>query len=140
MFAARVVEAIARGKDGPEPNGALRAAEREPLRLPDRPGWSSDDSQPPPVAKRREALQRAMTAQAGVVRDAGSLARAGAAAAALLAGPDVSDREGRELRNLAEVGRALALAASVREETRGCHTRTDFPQTAPALAHRLVIA
>ncbi len=35
--------------------------------------------------------------------------------------PQAPDR-GRELRNLAEVGRALAFAAYVREETRGWHT------------------
>ena len=140
VFAARVVEAIARGKDGPEATGALRATDVEPLQLSERAdGRGPAEGHPPPVATRRETLQRAMSAHAGVVRDAGSLARAAAAAADVLSWPEAPDRESRELRNLAELGRALALAASAREETRGCHTRTDFAATAPALAHRLVI-
>jgi L-aspartate oxidase len=138
VFAARVVEAIARGKEGPEATGALRLAGGRPLRLPTTPA-ARTDADPPPVAKRREALQHALSAHAGVVRDADSLARAAEAIEGVLVWPEGPDRESRELRNLAEVGRALCLAASVREESRGCHTRTDFPETSPALVHRLVI-
>ncbi|HEX2192754.1 MAG TPA: FAD-binding protein, partial [Acidimicrobiales bacterium] len=138
VFAARVVEAIARGKERPEPTGALRAAEAQPLPLPPPPGPVAE-AEAPPVAKRREALQQAMSTHAGVVRDAGSLDRAAAAAGEVLSRLPTADRESCELRNLAEVGRALALAASVREETRGCHTRTDFPDTSPSLARRLVV-
>ena len=141
VFAARVVEAIARGKEGPEASGALRAAEgTERLRVPDPEGRNAYAPPPPPVANRREALQHAMSTHAGVVRDARSLVRAAAAAADVLSWPEVPDREACELRNLAEVGRALVLAASTREETRGCHTRTDFPEASPALARRLVLA
>ena len=138
VFAARVVEAIARGKDGPDATGALRPASGPPLRLPPPPAPRTDGA-PPPAAKRREALQHALSAHAGVVRDATSLAAATTATVDALAWPEEPDRESRELRNLAEVGRALCLAASVREESRGCHTRTDFPETSPELAHRLVI-
>jgi L-aspartate oxidase len=45
-----------------------------------------------------------------------------------------------EVRNLATVGAALVAAAAAREESRGCHTRTDFPETVPALARRFVIS
>jgi len=45
-----------------------------------------------------------------------------------------------EVRNLATVGAALVAAAAAREESRGCHTRTDFPDTAPAMARHLVIS
>ena len=141
VFGARVVEAIARGKEGPDATGALRAVEEaQALRLPDRPGVAGcAEGQPLPVAKRREALQHAMSAHAGVVRDAGSLARAVGAATDVLSWPEAPDRESRELRNLAEIGQALGLAASARRETRGCHTRTDFPERSPALVRRLVI-
>ena len=46
--------------------------------------------------------------------------------------------EREELRNLATVGWALLPAAGAREESRGCHTREDFPDTDPALRVRLV--
>jgi L-aspartate oxidase len=82
-----------------------------------------------------------MTAHAGVVRDAISLAEAerqlGAASSALDASDD--HRSAWEARNLLAVGAALVAAACAREESRGCHTRTDFPDTDPALARRLVI-
>ncbi|MGH9265066.1 MAG: L-aspartate oxidase, partial [Acidimicrobiales bacterium] len=45
-----------------------------------------------------------------------------------------------EVGNLATVGAALVSVAVAREESRGCHTRTDFPGTSPALAKRFVLA
>jgi succinate dehydrogenase/fumarate reductase flavoprotein subunit len=43
-----------------------------------------------------------------------------------------------ELANLADVAAALVAAATAREESRGAHTRADFPGTDPSLACRLV--
>ena len=43
-----------------------------------------------------------------------------------------------ELRNLAVVARAAVDAALRREESRGAHTRDDFPDTSAAFAHRIV--
>ncbi|MDQ6797461.1 MAG: L-aspartate oxidase, partial [Actinomycetota bacterium] len=92
-------------------------------------------------AKARERIQAAMTSCAGVARDAGSLADAHRHLVAAGSALDPADgsREGCETRNLLTVGSALVLAADARQETRGCHTRTDFPATEAALAHRLVI-
>jgi L-aspartate oxidase len=45
-----------------------------------------------------------------------------------------------EVRNLATLATALVAAATAREESRGCHTRTDFPKTSPGPACRLVLA
>ena len=42
------------------------------------------------------------------------------------------------LRNLATVARSVVVAATRREESRGAHTREDFPATSPAFAHRIV--
>jgi len=86
-------------------------------------------------------LQAAMTRGAGVARDAGSLAETerDLCAAAATLDPDNPSREANETRNLLAVGSALVLAAAVRQETRGCHTRTDFPAIRADLAHRLVI-
>jgi len=151
VFGARVVETIARGGDRSSPTGALRCLDDDTvtrLTLPDQllvalptaaVGNATKNQVDP--AKVREMLQATMTSGAGVARDAGSLADAGGdllgAAAAI--DPDNHSREANETRNLLAVGSALILAASVREETRGCHTRTDFPALGADLAHRLVI-
>ena len=55
--------------------------------------------------------------------------------------PEAADRvDVCEVRNLATVGAGLVAAAIAREESRGCHTRTDFPETSPAFARRLVLS
>jgi L-aspartate oxidase len=136
VFAARVVEAIQAGKEGSDPLGAMRALGTQ--------GLGSDGEialpRPPPVAsdatKLRETIQAAMTANAGVVRDAASLAEA----RRRLAAPEPGrDRATWELRNLVLVATALIAAAEAREETRGCHTRTDFPHRSGRFERRLVI-
>jgi L-aspartate oxidase len=145
VFAARVVEAIGRGKTACDETGAMRPSNWLPLRRgggagvpaaghgrgPKDPGARGDND----VPKARERLQQAMTLGAGVVRDAASLAGVS------LADPSPADRvEVCELGNLATVGSALVAAAAAREESRGCHTRRDFPDISPALARRLVVA
>jgi L-aspartate oxidase len=134
VFGPRVVEAIARGKDGPDATGAMRAvleASDEPLHVdvPPSPAPTTQD-----VPKRRDVLQRAMTEGAGVLRSGGSLD----ATARVLRELPVSDD--RELANLRTVGLALLTAARAREESRGAHTRTDFPETSDAYRRRLVLA
>ena len=41
---------------------------------------------------------------------------------------------------LTTTARAVAAAALARTESRGCHHRSDFPDTDPALAHSQVFA
>jgi L-aspartate oxidase len=77
-----------------------------------------------------------MTAGAGVVRDHASLKRTGPA---LVAPPPADERETLEVRNLVDVGRAVVAAADAREESRGCHTRADYPDPSPAFERRLVV-
>jgi len=159
VFAARVVEAISRGTDGPAPSGALRAlsgSDREPFRpIPGaNPARSTPDHVGPSrrvregaatgpagdAAKCRELIQSTMTAHAGVVRDDTSLAAAWAGLEAAAAGLDPADssRATSEARNLLDVAAALVAAATARRETRGCHTRADFPATSPDLTRRRV--
>jgi L-aspartate oxidase len=90
------------------------------------------------VAKLRDELQRAMTTNAGVLRSAESLAEV-AAALPTFAVKDPKTPEAHELDNLVTVGLALVAAAEAREESRGAHTRTDFPATSPDFERRLVI-
>jgi L-aspartate oxidase len=83
-----------------------------------------------------------MTAGAGVLRDADSLAATAALVEGLADGipsPAVGPRL-CELANLVEVARALLTAASLRTESRGAHTREDHPDTDPAQRHRIVLA
>ncbi|HUP70524.1 MAG TPA: L-aspartate oxidase [Acidimicrobiales bacterium] len=138
VFAARVVEAIASGKSSCDPSGAMAAlsapAGRRVLSL---RGPLPTGPPPGPLdpVKVREVLQRAMTAGAGVLRSAASLAESAAVLESLTGAIDP------EVRNLAVVGLAVVLAASAREESRGAHNRTDFPGVDDErFCRRLVIA
>ena len=82
-----------------------------------------------------------MTAGAGVVRDADSLARTSEVVeeVAGVAGAALGTRHGEELANLCTTATAMLAAASARRESRGAHTRIDTPGTDPELALRLVV-
>ena len=158
VFGPRVIEAIGRGVDGPSPTGAMRAVVSRSaggdviggraIDVPDVPAVpvvdSADGADPAEgtAGELRDRLQRAMTRGAGVLRDARSLRETGAVVAATLGATDGLPKgpEREELRNLATVGWALLRAAEVREESRGCHTRDDFPDRDPAFQLRLVAA
>jgi L-aspartate oxidase len=169
VFGPRVVEAVERGKERPDPTGVMWAVlsdDLEPgsgviptVRLPSLAQPAPEDGSPLPSSgagsssdKARTELQRAMTTHAGVLRSAESLDAARAAAARALATPAGSpeviafaiasaqeDVSRRELANLATVGRALCAAATAREETRGAHARSDFPDRSPHLRVRFVL-
>ncbi len=147
VFGPRVVEAIDEGRDGPEATGAMRCvldgeggiAGRilsEPVDLP----VPDPDALPGPddTAAARDAFQRRMTSSAGVLRDDASLRLAAAEAAAASSRP-VHDVASAELRNLATLGFAVAVAALARTETRGSHTRTDHPEPDDGLEVRFVV-
>ncbi|MGI9032155.1 MAG: L-aspartate oxidase [Acidimicrobiales bacterium] len=137
VFAARIVEAVARGVGGPSPTGLM--AEVQARTSPPLPVVQESGPAPPlcttdDLGKAREQLQRAMTSGAGVVRDATSLASFGVPRFT----PDNSVAS-HELHNLATVGGAVVAAATAREETRGCHTRADFPDPSPLFARHIVV-
>ncbi|MFA5122510.1 L-aspartate oxidase [Zavarzinia sp.] len=102
---------------------------------------------PARAAEVRTDLRALMMADAGLLRSDASLRRAleklqglTAAAARLPAaeGP-AAVRAAVELRNLLTVGRLVVLLALARTESRGAHSRTDFPVAAPAWAHRQTV-
>jgi L-aspartate oxidase len=191
VFAARVVEAIADDRDGPEPTGAMGPTlealgctpanpaatssgngDTIPVRLLDRsvsgqsgpasraghlsgpasraghlsgpasraglddPGQEAAVGDDGEVDKRRHRLQQAMTIGAGVIRSEASLATAHAVVEEV-AGPGRGPATW-ELANLVEMARAVLAAASARRESRGAHSRSDFPGQDPALRCRLV--
>jgi L-aspartate oxidase len=151
VFGPRVVEAVERGKDGPDPTGAMRSVLGGSGEIGGRRiavGPVRPDVKPPPatVAEARAALQRAMSLEAGVLRSQASLDRAAAAVAeaaavtgALSGGDGAPTPAACELANLVEVGRALCTAAAARTESRGAHIRSDFPETSPDQRLRYVI-
>jgi L-aspartate oxidase len=148
VFGPRVIEAIGQGVDGPEPTGAMRAVldgsapadaiGGRRISVPD-----PTPTAPPPgdLTAQRSALQRTMTRCAGVLRSADSLEEARATVDAVRAGAagEPMTPAAYELVNLATVADALLTAAQVREESRGCHTREDFPDTSDELRLRLVL-
>src|SRR5215217_4773914 len=91
------------------------------------------------IAVLRARLQRAMSRHVGVVRDAAGLARAReeiesiAAELRLGSAKEIEANDARtrrafwELRNLVDGARAVIAAAIHREESRGAHYRSDFP-------------
>jgi L-aspartate oxidase len=151
VFGARLAERLASSQFEPEPSGALRAV------LGDRPldgigvtkvdvtprRWASSPAAPeslPDVAKLRDSLQRTMTSGAGVIRSSESLSAAadavGAVAAAL--GDRTASVEAGELGNLLQLAEALLVSAQLRTESRGAHSRREFPAADAAWRTRLV--
>jgi L-aspartate oxidase len=80
---------------------------------------------PQPVLPRAQ-VQQAMTAHAGVVRDGSGLDLA-TAELARAAGYVPGDIAALEDSALTITAQALVLAARLRTESRGCHTRADYP-------------
>jgi len=151
VFAPRVVEALVAGRAAARAAGAMRAYLGDPEGRADVVGGTTT-ARPPVLrtgdepaadpAKLRQALQRAMTMGAGVLRTAETLAATEHELARVAAGlgPAGTDRRIEEIRNLLVVGRALLAAATARLESRGNHTRADFPDQDPRQRRRIVFA
>ncbi|QYN32792.1 L-aspartate oxidase [Pseudonocardia sp. DSM 110487] len=75
----------------------------------------------------RAVVQQAMTAAAGIGRDAAGLAAASDRIEEATAVGVPADRAGVEDAALTVLAQAVLAAAGTRTESRGCHVRTDFP-------------
>jgi L-aspartate oxidase len=75
----------------------------------------------------RDVVQQAMTAAAGIGRDAAGLAAASDRVEGATAVGVPADRAGVEDAALTLLAQAVLAAAGSRTESRGCHVRTDFP-------------
>jgi L-aspartate oxidase len=135
VFGFRAIEGIEQGKGEAEPTGAMRAVVNGPAndsviagrpvapRAPRAGGPKAD-----PDADQRVLLQTTMTLSAGVLRTASSLEEASSVVASVAANASkLTGRDAAEVRNLARVATAICSAALAREESRGAHTRGDFP-------------
>ena len=118
VLGERVGQAVAAAKESGDPESGWRAAE---VAVPGEPVPAV------PIAP-RAVVQRAMTAAAGIGRDAAGLAAASdvVEAASVLGVP--VDRAGVEDAALTLLAQAVLAAAGTRTESRGCHVRTDFPE------------
>ncbi|HEX6970420.1 MAG TPA: L-aspartate oxidase [Micromonosporaceae bacterium] len=113
VFSRRIAQDIARDlppQADPAPGGAWSGGS----------GWVVDP-------RIRADLQRAMTRGAGVLRSAESLSATAAELARLGSTRGAARTASWEATNLLTVASALAAAAYLRQETRGCHWRDDFP-------------
>lgn len=154
VFGPRAVDAIADGVDGPTPTGVMKD-----LLSSDAPWLKVDPILAPVVEASSMAapltetasgdtaamlieLQSDMFKWAGVERSAESLASAAEAVtrtAVRLGNPEQLTRSELELRNLCQVGWVLLTSASARHESRGTHSRSDFPDRDAAFAHRFFV-
>jgi len=85
-------------------------------------------------------IRTAMSRHAGVLRNEQSLAAVADVVAAALAGADravEANRASWEATNLASVAGAMVAAARLRTESRGCHRRSDHPETSDSWRHNL---
>jgi L-aspartate oxidase len=92
--------------------------------------WVRRDDTTLVAAQERTAIQRAMTLGTGAVRCADSLAQAGKNLEFIADSPSGSsaDPDSWETSNLLHVAQLLTAVASLREETRGGHVRSDFTE------------
>lgn len=134
VFAPRAVEAILDGRQEPLATGVLRSV----LSVVSKQHAATtriNEGSAAAGSITLEALQRAMTFGAGVLRDAGSLT--GVLDVLPLSLPAETPAQ-YEINNLVTVARTLVTAALRREESRGTHTRLDFTEQSPDLLGRFI--
>jgi L-aspartate oxidase len=107
------------------------------LAMSPRPGPPLPPCEVRPVAD-RDAVQRGMSAHAGIGRDAAGLAAASEVAGATTRRPVLTRRDAEDA-ELTLVAAAVLAAATARTETRGCHVRTDHPRPAACWRHSLTV-
>lgn len=84
------------------------------------------------ISEMRENLRQRMWTNAGLLRNLSGLTEMQSDLKAMLANlPQHATREAIELRNLHTVAELITVCALAREESRGAHARTDFPEHDP---------
>ncbi|BAX92401.1 L-aspartate oxidase [Mycobacterium shigaense] len=101
----------------------------------------ADAAEPEPIvhtAVSRRDLQTAMTNDASVVRNCSGLQRLCATLSQAKARAVASRRDFEDVA-LTVTARAVAAAALARNESRGCHHRAEYPDTAPEQGRSIVV-
>jgi L-aspartate oxidase len=99
--------------------------------------------EPLDVADIRASLRALMWRSVGITRTAGKLAEAAEQVdfwSRYVLSQVFPDPAGWTMQNMLTVARLMITAAMTRQESRGVHTRRDFPETDPAWAHHIAIA
>ena len=125
VYGTRVVEAL----DLPAEPDDFGADWTEPLPIEIADTAPDDDVE----SFTRDDLQQLIWDAAGLSRNGDDLSRAAARLASWRT-PAVSDAKSAEDANLLVVARAVVASAAARQESRGGHYRTDFPEPDPAKA------
>ena len=100
-----------------------------------------DNGQPPETLPSLRALQDLLWNKVGILRDREGLTRAAKTLAAWQKClPEPTDRPTYELNNLVITGRLVAESALIREESRGAHFRSDFPQHNPQWERHIIFS
>lgn len=97
-------------------------------------------NEPLDIVDIRNSLKSTMWRAAGVRRDADALSEAAQAVeqwGEYVLPRQFEDQAGWELQNMLVVSRLMIDAALQREESRGVHNRTDFPETKPEFLRRI---
>ncbi|MBI2853253.1 MAG: L-aspartate oxidase [Chloroflexi bacterium] len=133
IFSKRIIRRVL-GQTGPTLSGFEGSAPEDPPQTLDdiRTTLSSRPAQRKALPPRLSALQTLMWENIGIMRNLEGLSQA----ASILSTwqklvPPPTDRPSYELSNLILAGRLMAEAALMREESRGAHFRSDFPQSSP---------
>jgi len=129
VFSKRIVEKTAKGNKEEDATRRMeshfRLSQRQPPKRASKPSLA--------------ALQQLHWDKVGVIRHKEGLTEvADTLAAWQKTLPPPTDRPSHELHNLILTGRLVTEAALLREESRGAHFRSDFPQTSPEWQRHIV--
>lgn len=137
VFAGRIADFLKNNRD---PAAGWPAPPDVELWVSPSPGGTGAGSRADVKTLRLE-LQQTMTAEVGIIRSAESLNDARQALSGLAARAPIDDasRPSLELGNMLTVAAVIIGAALYREESRGSHYRTDFPEPRDSWRRRVVM-
>ena len=129
VFGQRLVQrTLEGGWSGPRPEGVVELEE---------PKASNIGAAP----LTKDSLQELMWSNVGILRDKGGLETAVNTLAWWESQlPEGKDQSSHELANMVTLGRLMAESALLRQESRGAHYRTDFPETSLAWERHTIMA